>query len=199
MLSGHSLAVHMHRPDHVPLTPSPVASAGPLPGATQVLPVVKIPLHDHGTYINPDDVVLHSGDVVVVPPGADKVFYVVGPLSEQNRIRFSVGDKDREIGSGFLLPHDREVDAVTAVAMAGYLDPINSPTTVTVHRIRPDGTPLLVRVDLIAARSDPLETILIQPGDIIYLNPDVWWYSRRTMDRVIDRALGTAIGRWLTN
>ena len=162
-------------------------------------PIVRIPLRDNGTSFNPSDVVLNSGDVVVVPQGTDKVFYVVGPLSEQSRIRFSVGDKDREIGSGLLLPDDREVDAVTAVAMAGYLDPIESPTTVTIHRVNPDGTPLLVRVDLIAARSDPLETILIQPGDIIYLNPDAWWYSRRMFDRILDRALGTAIGRWLTN
>ena len=64
-----------------------------------------------------------------------------------------------------------------------HVDPIDSPTTVTVHRILPDGRPLLVKVDLIAARSDPLETILVQPGDIIYLNPDAPWWFRRILDR----------------
>ena len=83
--------------------------------------------------------------------------------------------------------------------MAGYIDPIESPTTVTVHRLLPDRSPLLIRVDLLAARCDPQETVMVQSGDIIYLNPDLWWYSRRTWDRIIDRALGTAIGRWLTN
>lgn len=177
--------------------------AGQVPPPTAPLPVVqpitRIPLRGDVVNISPDDVILREGDVVLIPPGKDKVFYVVGLLSEQNRLRFSVGDKDREIGNGLLLPDDREVDVVTAVAMAGYIDPIESPTTVTVHRIQPNGMPILIRVDLIAARSDPLETILIQPGDIVYLNPDAAWYSRRTMDRVIERALGTAVGRWLTN
>lgn len=141
---------------------------------------------------------LHAGDVVVVPQKTHDVFYVVGPLSEQNRVRFAVGDRDREIGNGLLLPRDREVDVVTAVAMAGYIDPINSPTTVTLHRVAPDGTPMLILVDLIAARSDRRETLLVQPGDIIYLNPDSAWYTRRLLDKVINQALGTAIGRWLT-
>lgn len=161
-------------------------------------PILKIRLRGNPLPINPDEMVLQPGDVVVVPRKTDEVFYVVGPLSEQSRIRFSVGDRDREIGNGLLLPPDREVDVVTAVAMAGYIDPIESPTTVTVHRCGIDGMPLLIRVDLIAARSDPQETVLIQPGDIIYLNPDHWWYTRRLIDRVIDQALGTAIGRWLT-
>ena len=163
------------------------------------LPIIRIPLRGIDFIANPSDVVLNSSDVVIVPRRQDKVFYVVGPLSSQNRIRFSVGDRDREIGNGLLLPDDREVDVVTAVAMAGYIDPIESPTTVTVHRTGQDGMPILIKVDLIAARSDPQETVLVHAGDIIYLNPDPWWYYRRTMDRVIDTALGVAVGRWLTN
>jgi hypothetical protein len=142
--------------------------------------------------------VLNPGDVVVVPNRKQEVFYVVGRLSETNRVRFTVGDRDREIGNGLLLPPDREIDVVTAVAMAGYIDPIDSPTTVTVQRLQPDGTPLLIKVDLFRARSDPRETILIQPNDLIYLNPDCWWYSRHLFERIIDRGLGSAIGDWLT-
>jgi len=162
-------------------------------------PIIRIPLRGIDFVANPSDVVLNASDIVIVPRRQDKVFYVVGPLSTQNRIRFSVGDRDREIGNGLLLPDDREVDVVTAVAMAGYIDPIESPTTVTVHRTAPDGMPILIKVDLIAARSDPQETVLVHAGDIIYLNPDPWWYYRRTVDRVIDTALGVAVGRWLTN
>ena len=98
-----------------------------------------------------------------------------------------------------MLPEDREIDVVTAVAMAGYIDPIDSPTTVTVHRTMPEGTPLLIRVDLIKARTDPEETVFVQPGDIIYLNPDAWWYSRRLFDHLIRGALGDTFGRWLVN
>ena len=162
-------------------------------------PIVRIPLRGDNQRIAPADVTLNPGDVVVIPQKTDKVFYVVGPLSQQNRLRFSVGDRDRQIGNGLLLPDDREVDVVTAVAMAGYIDPIESPTTVTVHRSRPGRSPLLIRVDLLAAREDAKETVMVQAGDIIYLNPDAWWYGRRITDRVIERALGTAIGRWLTN
>ncbi len=156
--------------------------------------IVRIPLRGEFCEISPTDVLLNPEDVVVVPRKVDEVFYVVGPLSESNRIRFTVGDRDREIGNGLLLPSDREVDVVTAVAMAGYIDPIDSPTTVTVHRMGDDGMPLLVRVDLIKARYSPQETILIQPGDIIYLNPDPWWYSRRLFDRLIDNTVGRFIG-----
>lgn len=161
--------------------------------------ILRIPLRGGSNSISPTDVMLNPGDVLVIPRKTDKVFYVVGPLSEQNSIRFSVNDRDREIGGGLLLPDDREIDVVTAVAMAGYIDPIESPTTVTVHRIMPDRKPLLIRVDLIAARSNPQETVMIRAGDIVYLNPDAWWYGRRTFDRVVERALGTAVGRWLTN
>ena len=186
MIGGHSLK-------------SLDSSGGFNGGICQTPPILRIPLRGENGMTNPSDVILNPGDVLVIPQETAKVFYVVGPLSQQNNVRFSVNDKDREIGGGLLLPDDREIDVVTAVAMAGYIDPIESPTTVTVHRLLPDRSPLLIRVDLLAARSDPQETVMVQAGDIIYLNPDLWWYSRRTWDRIIDRALGTAIGRWLTN
>lgn len=181
------------------ISTEPLRAVTHIPCAETASPILRIPLRGDASWVRPEDVILHPGDVVIVPQKTQEVFYVVGPLSDQNRLRFAVGDRDREIGSGLLLPRDREIDVVTAVAMAGYIDPIESPTTVTLHRVGPDGMPMLIIVDLIAARSDPQETLLVQPGDIIYLNPDCAWYSRRLMDRVIDQALGVAIGRWLTN
>ncbi|HBN76596.1 MAG TPA: hypothetical protein DD473_12425 [Planctomycetaceae bacterium] len=156
--------------------------------------IVRIPLKGCATPVSPQDIILNPGDVVVVPKKTDQVFYVVGPLSESNRLRFTVNDRDREIGNGLLLPRDREVDVVTAVAMAGYIDPINSPVTVTVHRTQPDGMPLLIKVNLIKARYNPQETVFVQPGDIIYLNPDASWYSRRLFDRLIDNTVGRVFG-----
>lgn len=132
---------------------------------------------------------LHEGDVVIVRKMPDEVFFVVGDLSENNQVRFTLGNQNRDLGNGFVLPKDRDVDVVTAVAMAGYIDPIESPTTVTVHRTQSDGGPLLIKVDLIAARFDRRENIMVLAGDIIYLNPDPAWWMRRTFDRIVPTLL----------
>jgi protein involved in polysaccharide export with SLBB domain len=148
--------------------------------------VIRIPLRGFAAdAIDRELITLAAGDVVVVPTRRSEVFYVVGKLIETNLLRFSLDESQRELGVGFLLPRNREIDVVTAVAMAGYIDPIDSPTTVLVHRVLPDGRPMLIHVDLIAARSNPLETILVEPDDIIYLNPDFPWWFRRTFDRVV--------------
>jgi polysaccharide export outer membrane protein len=160
--------------------------------------VVRIPLRGPTPApLRPEDVVLHAGDVIVVPSRKDEVFYVVGKLSPTNFVRFSLSERERDIGAGFLLPRDREIDVVMAVAMAGYIDPIDSPTTVTVHRVGPDGRPMLVLVDLIKARYDRRETILVEPGDIIYLNPDMCWWSRRTFDRILPEMFNLSYRRLL--
>ena len=135
--------------------------------------------------LEPEEVRLRDGDVVTVPKQKDEIFYVVGPLSDTNRTSFNVGTRDlRQIGGGFILPRDRDIDVITGVAMAGYIDPINSPTTATVHRRLEDGRSLLIRVDLIEARTDRLGTVLLRPGDIVYLNPDGAWWRRRLFDQL---------------
>jgi protein involved in polysaccharide export with SLBB domain len=159
--------------------------------------IMRIPLRGlDGTGLNPSDIILGPGDVVVVPDRRHEVFYVVGALNTTNTVRFTVGDRERELGVGFVLPRDREIDVVTAVAMAGYIDPIYSPTTVTVHRLTPDGQPMLILVDLIKARYDRCETILVQPGDILYLNPDGQWWLRRAIDRNVMQIFATPY-QWL--
>jgi polysaccharide export outer membrane protein len=148
--------------------------------------VIRIPLKGFvAGEIDRKIVTLEAGDVVVVRPRRYEVFYVVGKLSLTNTLRFTVDERERELGVGFVLPRNREIDVVEAVAMAGYIDPIDSPTTVTVHRVLPDRRPVLINVDLIAARTNGNETILVEPGDIIYLNPDFAWWFRRTFDRVL--------------
>ena len=178
-----------------PMSAPYIESEGIMMATPPANTIVRIPLRGCASPVSPQDIILNPGDVVVVPKKTDQVFYVVGPLSESNRLRFTVNDRDREIGNGLLLPRDREVDVVTAVAMAGYIDPINSPVTVTVHRTQPDGMPLLIKVNLIKARYNPQETVLVQPGDIIYLNPDASWYSRRLFDRLIDNTVGRVFGK----
>ena len=151
------------------------------------LEIVRIPLRGQPTKpLKSGDIVLQNGDVVVVPSRKSEVFYVVGKLSPTNFVRFNIGSRERDLGAGFLLPKDREIDVVTAVAMAGYIDPIDSPTTVTVHRVCPNGEPSLIIVDLIKARSNRCENLLVEAGDIIYLNPDAPWWFRRTFDKMVD-------------
>ena len=152
--------------------------------------IVHIPLRgDPTSPIRPEDLTLHDGDVVMVRSRKDQVFYVTGPLARLNFVRFNVGGSDRDLGSGFLLPRDREIDVVTAVAMAGYIDPIDSPTTVTIHRADTDGNPHRIVVDLMKARYDRKENLFIEPGDIIYLIPDFGWWFRRSFDRLVNNNL----------
>lgn len=154
---------------------------------TDAKSVLTIPLRGlEPGQISQDDVILEPGDVVVVPSARFDVFWVVGELDSFNRVVFGVTDRERELGRGFLLPSDRDIDVVTAVTMAGYIDPINSPTRVTVHRTSPLGEPILIHVDLIKARYDRRETVMVLPGDIIYLNPDMWWWLRRKYDQWVD-------------
>jgi polysaccharide export outer membrane protein len=203
------LEIEVHRRIHtevdgtIELLPPPDDIVGPCPHPFDPsLEVLRIPLRGFAEQpFRPQDVVLTHGSVVLVPSRRDEVFFVVGKLSQNNAVRFSLGREERELGSGFVLPRDREIDVVTAVAMAGYIDPIDSPTTVTVHRVRPDGEPLLIKVDLIKARYDRLETVLVEAGDIIYLNPDACWWTRRTFDRVVPDLItlpyGEAMRRWI--
>ena len=147
---------------------------------------LRIPLRAAAPLLlSSEEVTLGQGDVVMVPHQTAEVFFVVGKLSPNNLVRFTLGRENRDLGNGFVLPPDRDVDVVTAVAMAGYIDPIDSPTTVTVHRTQYHGEPMLIHVDLIAARYDRRENVMVQAGDIIYLNPDGPWWFRRTLDRVI--------------
>ena len=146
--------------------------------------VLKIPLRGLAPdALRPEDVTLNTNDVVNVPSRKDEVFYVVGKLNPQNFVRLI--SNGRELGGGFLLPRDREVDVVTAVAMAGYIDPIDSPTHISVQRQGPDGQPMMITVDLFKARYDRRENLLVQAGDIVYLDPDACWWTRRTFDRLI--------------
>jgi len=166
--------------------------------------VLKIPMRGLTPgVLRADDVTLNDGDVVHVPSRRFDVFWVVGQLDESNLVRFSLGDRERELGAGLVLPRDRDIDVVTAVAMAGYIDPIDSPTTVTVHRTLPNGSPMLIKVDLIAARYDKRETVLVERGDIIYVNPDAHWWVRRQLDRIAPTLLTSpyvnAMVRWIVN
>jgi protein involved in polysaccharide export with SLBB domain len=135
--------------------------------------MIRIPL---GTFpgepfsASPEDVVLHDGDVVFVPP-RNKVFYTGGLLA----------------AGQIPLPRDRDLDVVEAISLAGGsvggpggasaavfragAGPGNiiPPTRVLVLRKTAPGRQLLIRVDLARALKDPKERILIQSDDVVML------------------------------
>lgn len=201
--AGNEIQVHRRSgAEEISNGPQPVDVTGELLISSESPTNLRIPLRSlDPVMLDPEQARLEDGDVVVVQQKTDEIFFVVGELSTNNLVRFTLGRENRDLGNGFVLPPDRDVDVVTAVAMAGYIDPIDSPTTVTVHRTLVDGTPMLIHVDLIAARFDRLENIMVQAGDIIYLNPDAQWWFRRTLDRVIPTLLTSpyteAMERWI--
>jgi hypothetical protein len=120
----------------------------------------------------PQDVILHSGDVVFLEARDQDVFYTGGLIPP----------------GAFVLPRDtdlRVVEAITRVkgpvvngafgtnTLAGNL--INpgignpSPSLLSVLRRTPDGGRMIVRVSLNRAMRDPRENILVLPGDVLIL------------------------------
>ena len=124
--------------------------------------VVRIPLRFHPDCVplfSEPDIILHSGDVVLIASRDGERFYTGGA-----------------IGSGeYVLPRDRDLDVLEAIALAGglrgthrllghALRPI--PSRAIVVRRTPGGQ-VPIRVDLDEAVTDPAQRILIQPDDLI--------------------------------
>ena len=137
--------------------------------------VIRIPLQaslgEPPVELTEDDIILHTGDVVVVESRESEVYYTGGLMR----------------GSQFAIPRDYDLDVLGAIAMAGgsiapggggagYVPGIGamggstlcSPTRVTILRTTGDGQ-VPIRVDLKRAALDPKERVLIQPNDIVLL------------------------------
>ena len=117
------------------------------------------------------DVILQTGDVVVVQSRESEVFYTGGLLQ----------------GGQFAVPRDYDLDVLGAIAMAGGsiaaaaggsgtmgsggrggTSSIFPPTRVTVLRTV-NGKQVPIRIDLKRAITDPSQRILIQPNDFVLL------------------------------
>jgi protein involved in polysaccharide export with SLBB domain len=148
------------------------ADAVPAVGATVRIPLRMRP--GEPPPFQPEDVILHTGDIVFIESRDTEVFYTAGllPVSEQ------------------VLPRDYDLDVVDAVARVkgplinGGFNQNNqftgavvtsgigspSPSLLTVLRKTGcNGRQLKIRVDLNQAMRDPRERILVQPGDILVL------------------------------
>lgn len=144
-----------------------------------------------------DDIILETGDVVLIESRDDEVFYTGGLLGANE----------------IMLPRDRDIDLLGAIAMAGnsrrsgrsgvQLGAVQTagggggfggrggpgglvpPTRVIILRQLPGGGQIPIRVNLNDALVDPGQRIVIRPGDHILLRytPSEW---------VLNTALGVA-------
>ncbi len=120
--------------------------------------------------LNPEDILLHQGDVLFVESREAEVFYTGGVLP----------------GGQFQIPRDYDLDVLGAISMAGGSIGVASgggtrgrfgsgmggmipPTQVTVVRMV-DGYPMNIRTRLPRTLNNPQERILIQPNDIVMLD-----------------------------
>jgi len=140
---------------------------------------LRIPLRaspDEPLTIRPEDVLLQSGDVVLVRRRRGEFFYTGGLLPSR----------------AFPLPRDRDLDVLQAMALVGGplvnggLNANNlsgqlvqsglgfpSPSQVTILRKTGPCAQLPIMVNLNRALRDPRERILIQPGDVVILQQSV--------------------------
>jgi hypothetical protein len=137
--------------------------------------LVRIPLRmrpGEVPSIRPEDILLHTGDIVFIEAREAEFFYTGGILPPGQ----------------FIIPRDYDLDVVKAISLVGGpivtggVNPINlggsflsggigfpSPSLVSVIRRTPGGGLVAIRVDLNRALTDPRERILIQARDMILL------------------------------
>jgi hypothetical protein len=119
----------------------------------------------------PQDVILHTGDVIYLEPRETDYFYTGGLLP----------------GAEIPLPRDRDIDVMEAVAIAnGSLGGLGGasaavfragagpgnivpPSRAVVIRQLANGQQIMIRVDLTRARHDPSVRLIIQPGDFVMM------------------------------
>jgi protein involved in polysaccharide export with SLBB domain len=158
----------------------------PLQALPRTSQVVHIPLRlPHGAKlpIRPEDILLGNGDVVFMEARDEEVFYTGGLLPP----------------GIFVLPRDRDLDVVEAIAFArgpryhgdfggstlsgNLVNPgVGNPsaTLLTVLRRTPRCGQVPIIVDLNAAMRHPQERILVQAGDVL----------------ILQEKPGEALGRW---
>jgi protein involved in polysaccharide export with SLBB domain len=139
--------------------------------------VTRIPLRffsDQVPDFTEEDIILQTGDIVLIESRDREVFYTGGVLN----------------GGEFPLPRDRDLDVLGAIAIAGgpvgpsgaVLSQIGGrgqgqqggsgplpPTDVIIIRELCDGSQVPIRVDLKQAYIDSRQRILIQPEDVVIL------------------------------
>lgn len=163
-------------------------TSGLIPELPEDESVVKIPLRlKPGKFptIDEEDIILNDGDVVLVESRESEVYYTGGLLRPGE----------------FLLPRDKDLDVLSAVALAGVSVGSTSntggfasgltgasgslpPTQLIVLRQLPGNKQIPIEVDLTEAINDPKERILVKAGDTLILR-------HKPKEEAINFALGT--------
>jgi hypothetical protein len=118
----------------------------------------------------PQDVILHTGDVLYLEPRETEYFYTGGVLP----------------GGEIPMPRNKDIDVLEAIAIAnGSLGGFGAsavfragagpgniipPSRAVIVRKLANGQQIMIRVDLNRARFDPTERVIIQPGDIVMMH-----------------------------
>jgi protein involved in polysaccharide export with SLBB domain len=138
--------------------------------------VVRLPLRirpGEQDRFSEDQVRLHSGDIVFVPPRETDVYYTGGllparevPLPRDNDIR--VVEAILRVGGSVVSGGTLVGGFNQTTSLVTGLDR-SSPSLLTVLRRMPNGGQVNIRVDLNRALRDSRENLLIQPGDVLVL------------------------------
>ncbi|QDT39242.1 polysaccharide biosynthesis/export family protein [Stratiformator vulcanicus] len=176
--AGHSVAPQStgdpNLPDELASHPEVLAfqGGGYRSGAPQVLRIPLRAFPGNEAHFSESDIILADGDVVYIESRVDDFFYTGGLLG----------------GGQFQLPRDYDIDPLEALAIVqgqsngnngqsraiGGFSALNKDVTVgaskmIILRPRPDGTNLPIEIDLYEAVHDPVERVVIQPGDYLVL------------------------------
>jgi protein involved in polysaccharide export with SLBB domain len=137
--------------------------------------IIRIPMQTRGgepLSFRPEDIVLESGDIVLVE-GREPEFYYTGGLLPADEIPLP-NDYDLTVveavlkSRGPLLNGGLNTSNLNgAVISAGVGNP--SPSLLSVLRETPGGGQVTIRVDLNEAVRDPRENLLVQSGDVLIL------------------------------
>jgi hypothetical protein len=162
--------------------------------------VTTIPLRirpGESVTIDPEDIILHNGDIVTIR-GREPTFFYTGGLLPSNEWPLPM-DYDLKVveavlkARGPLLNGGLNANNLNGAVVGGGLgNP--SPNQLTVLRKTPGNGQVMIRVDLDEAMRDPRQNLLVQAGDILVL--------QESPDQAISRYFSTILQgnffvRWL--
>jgi protein involved in polysaccharide export with SLBB domain len=157
------LGMEAQQPGHAALALGPGVQAVHIP--LRLPPGAPLP-------VRPEDVVLHTGDVVFLEGRDREVFYTAGLLPPGAHVL--PRDYDLDVVSAISQVHGPLVNGGFAVSnlsgaliAPGFGAP--SPSLLTVIRKTPHGGQVPIQVDLDRALCDARERILVQAGDVLIL------------------------------
>jgi protein involved in polysaccharide export with SLBB domain len=137
--------------------------------------IIRIPIQTRGGEplpFRPEDVILHSGDIVLVQAREPEFYYTGGLLPADevplpNDYDLTVVEAVLKVRGPLLNGGLNASNLNGAVIQAGMGNP--SPSLLSVLRETPGGGQVTIRVDLNEAVRDPRENLLVQAGDVLIM------------------------------